>query len=310
MTAVGTVQSDRRQGAFEAGTIELHGHGLVGRAFASRAAAEGLPARAIHSRSGRIAGPPGPCAILVDATGPAYAGPAAEAWVAFLEGRLRAGTSVVTCNKAPLALAWDRLAKAAELGGSTIACSATVGGGTPVLAWARRLRRSHGFAALEASLSGTLSFVLARVAAGTDLDAAVADAQRLGYAEPDPGLDLDGTDARAKAVLLHNAAFGGALRLRDAGPRLQLDARAIRAAAGAGLRPTVVARIQPGSVSLRLVGRPWQHPPGTIAVHGALADGSHTELAGPGAGAAATAGALVADLREVLAGRAAPGVWP
>lgn len=292
-------------------SVELHGHGLVGRAFAQRCTGANIPLRAIHTSQGLLHGTGGPCAVLVDATPPQYAGPQAEAWIAFLERRLRAGTHVVTCNKAPLALAWDRLHKAALAGRATLACSATVGGGTPVLAWVRRLRRSHGLVRLEATLSGTLSFVLPRIQQGASVDDAVREAQARGLAEPDPRLDLDGTDARAKAVLLHNAAFASALTLRDAGPALRLDAETVRALARPGQDVAALASVAKGAVSLSLASVPTRsHAPGTVLVRGVLSDGNTVELAGPGAGAMATAGALLADLEEVLAGRTPHGVWP
>jgi homoserine dehydrogenase len=293
------------------GTVELHGHGLVGQALAQRCIGAGIPLRAVHTSRGLLQGRAGPCAVLVDATPPRYEGTQAEEWIALLEQRLAAGTHVVTCNKAPLALAWSRLRAAAVAGNATLACSATVGGGTPVLAWVRRLRRSHGLVRLEATLSGTLSFVLPRVQQGASVEDAVREAQARGLAEPDPRLDLDGTDARAKGVLLHNAAFGGALTLRDAGPALRLDEASVRAAAGAGEEAAAIVRVANGSVRLGLEGVPSRgHSPGTVFVRGVLADGNAVELAGPGAGALATAGALLADLDEVLAGRTPPGVWP
>lgn len=293
------------------GSVELHGHGLVGRAFAQRCAGENAPLRSIHTSQGLLHGRAGPCGILVDATPPRYDGPQAQAWIAYLEERLAAGTHVVTCNKAPLALAWGRLHAAAIAGDATLAASATVGGGTPVLAWVRRLRRSHGLVRLEASLSGTLSYVLPRIQHGASVEDAVREAQACGFAEPDPRLDLDGTDARAKAVLLHNAASPGPLALRDAGPALRVDADTVRDLARPNEEVAAVVRIAKGSVRLGLESLPSRgHAPGTIFVRGVLADGHYVELAGPGAGAMATAGALLADLEEVLAGRTPAGVWP
>jgi homoserine dehydrogenase len=255
--------------------------------------------------------------VLVDATSPSYWGPLAERWVARLEAALRSGTNVVTCNKAPLAIAWERLQRAAQSGGASIACSATVGAGTPVLATLRRLQQVHGIVRIEASLSGSLAFVLDHVVAGADLDHAVRSAQVAGYTEPDPAIDLDGTDLQAKATILHNAVFGSARSLASGRVPLQLDAGRIRYLAADGQRPTVVARIDAAGIRLDLTAREREGPgslssPTTnLDVRAFHPDGSMSRLCGPGAGAQATAASLLADLRAIAEG-AVPtgGIWP
>lgn len=284
--------------------IDLYGYGQVGRALLPRLEQSGLVLSSIHDSKGPRASLVTSDArrVLVDATTPRYSGPLAEAWIGKLESTLAGGTSVVTCNKAPLALAWNRLVRAADRGGAVLAMSATVGGGTPVLAFLRRLHASHGIVRVEASLSGTLSFVLDRVAKGETLDAAVRQAQRAGFAEPDPTLDLDGTDAYAKAVILHNRLFpaAGALNLLDRSERLVLEEAAIKAIAAERKIPQVVVSVAPGHVGLRLHGRDPEDaflaPAGNAAVTASTQRGETFHLTGPGAGPAVTAGAIVGDL--------------
>jgi homoserine dehydrogenase len=283
--------------------VELCGAGAVGNAFARRLAATPHLLGTVRTRTATTRLRAQEPDLLVDATSPAYDGPAALAWAELLERTLRGGGAVATCNKAPLALAWDRLERAAKAGGGTLAASATVGGGTPLLATLRRLRAVHGVTRVEASLSGTLSFLLPRVAAGASLEAAVAEAQRAGLAEPDPGLDLDGTDATAKGVILHNALFDRPLRLDPDRPRLRLDPERIAACAQGGAAPVALARIAPGRVEVGLAAWDRAWPPGTAWVRAHHPDGTWTELAGPGAGPDATAAALVADLDWLLGAR-------
>lgn len=298
--------------------VDLYGFGAVGRALLPLLRRDRIGLRAVRGREGvrrrgRAFGRP----VVVDATSPVYDGSEAELWVRRLEAGLAAGTPLVTCNKAPLAIAGDRLEDAARRGGTTIGCTGTVGGGTPVLPFLRRLARAHRIERIDASLSGTLSVVLDRLAAGEALAAAVEGAQRAGFAEPDPTLDLDGTDLYAKAVIVHNTVFAGRRRLRlTAGrPRLEIAEARIRALAEGRTSVRAVARIVPGRIRIGLAAIP--RPPGepgsfpTAEVDVRLEGGATVELRGPGAGPRPTAGALLSDLLELPAGArgGGPGRW-
>jgi homoserine dehydrogenase len=296
-----------------AGAIELHGIGTVGGRFARLAREAGFTVRAHDSRGsayGNLAHGE-EVGVLVDATPPRYSGPAADAWVRRIRDALAAGTHVVTCNKAPLAVAGPELLDAARAGDASLACNATVGGGTPVLSTLLAAHAAHGVLRVEATLSGTLAYVVGRVVAGHSLAGAVREAQAAGLAEPDPTLDLDGTDAFAKAVIVHNALFSGlsgALRLSEVHRPLQLEESALRSWSGRGETPAVVADISPGSVSLGLRADPA--PPGSSGIHvqARLADGGVATVTGPGAGAGQTAAILLSDVQAVLAGRAPSGL--
>lgn len=296
--------------------VDLYGYGQVARALVPRLEQSAIALASIHDSKGPRASMTVPHGrrVLVDATTPQYSGPKSEAWIAKLEASLASGTSVVTCNKAPLALAWQRLVRAADRGGSVLAMSATVGGGTPVLHFLRRLHASHGLTSIEASLSGTLSFVLDRVANGEGLEAAVRRAQRVGYAEPDPTLDLDGTDAYAKGLILHNRLFPGAGALSLAERRQKLDLREedIRQIVAQKKVPKVLVTVAPGRVGLELRGLTPEdtlpEPPGSASVRATTQNGNVFHLTGPGAGPAVTAGSLAGDL-VALRERAAKQGW-
>lgn len=297
--------------------IELYGNGRIAHALLPRLREAGIPVQNVHDSKGPIHDHPartvhdaergrtgehrhGPVAI--DATAPHYTGAAADAWDTQLANLLAAGTSVVTCNKAPLARSWRMLAKAAARGHAVLLASATVGAGTPVLATLRRIHDAHRITSLEAVLSGTLSALVRDIAAGASLDAALAKAQSAGVAEPDPTLDLDGTDAFAKGIILHNAFFPERTprTLADRQGTFRLDEDTIRSAAEAGEQAEAVTIVRPGEVRVTLRVRRAEDalapPPGHAAVRARTRDGETYRLSGPGAGPTVTAGGIMADL--------------
>ena len=286
--------------------IDLYGNGRVARALLPLLGGSGLRLASIHDRSGprrqfSVTGR----RVLVDATSPRYEGDEAEAWVRTLEQALAEGTPVVTCNKAPLAVAWKRLAAAARSGGTTVSCAATVGAGTPVLLLLDRLHRSRGVARVDGSLTATLGYVCDRVVQGATIACALDEARRSGIAEPDPALDLDGTDSLAKSVIIHNLLFRdrSAQVLRARRPRLDLSEERIRATGNASEPPRVVSTVAPGGIDLALGSSPLlgvrSGGSALASVRVTLDDGSETALVGPGAGPEATAGALLADLLDL-----------
>lgn len=121
---------------------------------------------------------------------------------------LRLGRNVVTANKALLA---NDLAS----NNATLRYSAAVGGVMPALETISRIRRFSSLHSISGVLNGTTNFILDELANGRDLSEAVTRAQQNGYAERDPKLDLDGTDAAQKLVLLARAAFDIDLPLKS-----------------------------------------------------------------------------------------------
>ena len=287
--------------------VDLQGYGKVGRALLRRLPQPGIRLASVSDSTGvRIRRPPRKLRnVFVDATSPRYEGTEADAWVGRLEEVLEKGTPVVTCNKAPLALSWSSLERAARRGGTTISCSGTVGGGTPVLLFLRRLHESHGIERVDAALSVTLAYVCSQLAAGVPLADAVRSAQRSGWAEPDPTLDLDGTDAHAKAIIIHNLLFPGRRALALEKPRVRPagDVELLRRVARSGKPSEVRAVIAPGHVALELADGPWgdvgREPAGGVVARATLRDGSTASIRGPGAGPRTTAAALLGDLRTL-----------
>lgn len=284
--------------------LDLYGNGQIAHALLPRLEQVGLRVHTIRDSRGIVheddhaVGAP----VAVDCTAPYYDGPRADAWDDTLVSLLESGTPLVTCNKAPLARSWRRLEHAARRGGSTILASATVGAGTPVLATLRRVAAAHGLVRLEAIVSGTLSAVVRDIARGLPLDEAVRAAQAAGVAEPDPTLDLNGTDAYAKGLILHNAFFRDHAPLDLASQRhtFRIDDDVVRAAVRDGLVAEPITVVEPGSVRVELAVRAREDallpPPGHAAVRATALDGESYRLSGPAAGPAVTAGGLLADL--------------
>ncbi len=300
-------------------SVELYGFGRVGRALLPLLGRHGIEVAEVRDSSGvRRTGAGSGRRVFVDATSPQYHGAPAHEWVRRLETVLGQGTPVVTCNKAPLALEWARLSAAARRGRTTLSCSATVGGGTPILHSLQRLHLARGIVRIDATLTATLGVVCDRVTNGFSIEAAVSEAQRSGIAEPDPTLDLDGTDSYAKSVIVHNLLFTDhrPLVLRSDRRRLRLEEREIRDLARDRATPRVISCVTATGVDVRLApfgpfaGAPTE--PALASVRATVQDGSETVISGPGAGPEATAGAMLADLLHLTEpyGPPAGGICP
>jgi homoserine dehydrogenase len=223
---------------------------------------------------------------------------------------LKRGVHVVTANKAALAGHYDALHACAEAGEASLAYSSAVGGGTPVLETLERLQ-GQGVVAVEGVMNGTCNFLLSQLAEGVAFEAAVADAQRLGFAEADPSTDVDGHDAADKLSLLVRRAFGAALpTAKIAKDSLrEIDAQAVRAALVEGKVLKQVARCAlkaDGSVeaSVRVEALPADHPlAGAVNEENRFlvtqADGRVHAVYGKGAGRWPTAAAVFGDVMDL-----------
>ncbi len=122
---------------------------------------------------------------------------------------LAAGKPVVTANKELLATAGPELFAAADRAGVDLLFEAAVAGGIPLLRPLRESLVGERIARVTGIVNGTTNFVLTRMSEqGSTYEQALAEAQRLGYAEADPTADVEGHDAAAKAAILATIAFG------------------------------------------------------------------------------------------------------
>jgi homoserine dehydrogenase len=241
-------------------------------------------------------------------------GGAGEPALSAVETALRTGKSVVTANKALIARHGLRLAQAAEKHGGALNFEAAVGAAIPVVKTLREGLAATGINRIYGILNGTCNYILTRMEQeGLSFAECLKDAQRLGYAEANPSFDVDGHDTAQKLAILASLAFGTKVAqnavyvegissiasedLRaasDLGYRVKLLGVAVKTAKGIEQRvhPTMV----PKSSSIAQV----------LGVTNAVTiDGEGIPpitLVGPGAGGAATASAVLADIADVARG--------
>jgi homoserine dehydrogenase len=230
---------------------------------------------------------------------------------------LESGKDVVTANKALLAEHGPELFDAARRYGRSIAFEAAVAGGIPIIANISQCLAANQILSIHGILNGTCNFILTQMEdQGVDYATALAEAQKKGFAEADPTLDVDGTDTVQKLSILAHLAFGVRPRWREI-PRAginQLDATDLRYAKELGYRIKLLAVAELGEAGLDLhVAPSLVHRSTPLAeVHGAFnAVNLVGDAVGPlfflglGAGQMPTASAVVADLIDTVVGRAA-----
>jgi homoserine dehydrogenase len=122
---------------------------------------------------------------------------------------LAQGKTVVTANKALLSAHGPELFAAAAKSGANLYYEASVCGGIPIIKSLREGFVANQFPAIYGIVNGTCNYILSRMKAeGADFAAVLADAQKLGYAETPPDLDIDGHDAQHKIGILASLAHG------------------------------------------------------------------------------------------------------
>lgn len=122
---------------------------------------------------------------------------------------------VVTSNKGPAVFAYKELSKLAKRNGVKFMIEGTVMSGTPVLNLARGPIAGNKITAAKGILNGTTNFILTKMEEGMSYQDALAEAQRLGYAEADPTNDVEGFDARAKVTILANVLMDINLNINE-----------------------------------------------------------------------------------------------
>ena len=139
----------------------------------------------------------------------------AEPGTTHITTAMRTGKNVISVNKGPLALAFPSLIELANYNGVMLRFSGTVGGGTPILEFAKRCLKGDRIVSFRGILNGTTNYILSKMAEGLTYESALADASSRGYAEANPSLDVDGFDASAKLVIMANWIMGMKTTMED-----------------------------------------------------------------------------------------------
>ena len=151
--------------------------------------------------------------ILIETTASNYKD--AEPGMTHITTAMKKGMHVISVNKGPLALAFPSLLELATYNQVMLKFSGTVGGGTPILDYAKNSLSGERITSFAGILNGTTNYILTNMAAGLSFDEALKDAKDKGYVEADESLDLDGLDAAAKLVILANWIMGMKVTLPD-----------------------------------------------------------------------------------------------
>lgn len=236
---------------------------------------------------------------------------------------LNAGKSVVSGNKALLAKHGVELQAAADASGAQLSYEAAVAGAIPILRPLRDSLAGDRVTRVLGIMNGTTNYILDQMdTTGASFSDALADAQKLGYAEADPTADVEGLDAASKAAIVASLAFHSTFTIDDVHTEgiTAITADDVAAADADGYVIKLLAiceREGEDGVNIRVNPTliPRQHP--LAGVHGAFnavfveaENAGELMFYGPGAGGAPTASAVLGDFvslarRLVLGG---PGV--
>ncbi len=240
--------------------------------------------------------------VLVETTSSNYTD--AEPGMSHIMTAMGRRMHVISANKGPLALAFPSLMELAGHNGVSLRFGGTVGGGTPILDYAKNSLRGERIVSFRGILNGTTNYILTGMAGGMSFDDALGDARSKGYVEADESLDLDGLDAAAKLVILANWVMGMKVTMPDidrTGIR-DVSGEDVRRAEGAGSAIKLIASCDGVlSVGPREVGT--DDP---LCVNGTLngisfvSEHSGTQtIIGRGAGGTETASSIVRDLIDI-----------
>lgn len=230
---------------------------------------------------------------------------------------LQSGKDVITANKALLYAHGAELFALARTMNRTICFEAAVAGGVPIISAVNTALTGNRILSIEAILNGTSNFILTRMLDRREpYDAVLAEAQARGYAEADPAMDVDGTDAAQKLSILTQLAYGTRVPLEDIVRQgiQQIELLDLLVAAELGYRVKLLATsrlakerlevsVQPTLVRAdRAIGM-TSGADNIVSIEGDAA--GLLRFSGAGAGQMPTASAVMADVIDYATGRAA-----
>jgi len=218
---------------------------------------------------------------------------------------MKSGKHVITVNKGPLALAFPSLLELANYNNIKLRFSGTVGGGTPILEFAKRCLKGDSIISFQGILNGTTNYILSKMEEGLTFEDALNDAKYKGYAETVPFLDVDGFDAAAKLVIMANWIMGMKVTIKDVNRRgiSGVSLSDVRRAHKRGNAIKLIATCDNKQLDVKPTELSNVDP---ICVNGTLnavtfsseQSGEHT-IIGQGAGGIPTASAVLRDLIDI-----------
>ncbi len=243
----------------------------------------------------------------------------------YLKRALSDGKHIVTANKEVIAKYGIELAAVARKHGVSLSYEAAVGGGIPIIAPFQRDLVANEIKGIYAIINGTTNYILTRMSReGMDFNSALSQAQQLGYAEADPGNDIEGIDATYKLAILASLAFQSQIRPDDIYCEgiTKLSSRDFRYAKELGFAIKLLAIAKQSNNSIEVRVHPVCLPEddflakvdgvyNAILVEGDLV--GKVTFWGEGAGPLPTSSAVIADVvrvaRGISLGAASRPVW-
>ncbi len=240
--------------------------------------------------------------VLIETTASNYKD--AEPGMSHIINAMKHGMHVISVNKGPLALAFPSLMELATYNHVIFRFSGTVGGGTPILDYAKNSLKGERIISFDGILNGTTNYILTNMTNGMSFKDALNDAKKRGYVEADESLDLDGLDAAAKLVILANWIMGMKVtmpEIKRIGIR-KIDSDDIRKAAANNSAIKLIASCDNGLV-VKPKELPFDNPlcvSGTLNAISFTSEHSGTQtIIGRGAGGIETASSILRDLIDI-----------
>jgi homoserine dehydrogenase len=228
----------------------------------------------------------------------------AEPGMSHIINAMKHGMHVISVNKGPLALAFPSLMELATYNHVIFRFSGTVGGGTPILDYAKNSLKGERIISFDGILNGTTNYILTNMTNGMSFKDALNDAKNRGYVEADESLDLDGLDAAAKLVILANWIMGMKVtmpEIKRIGIR-KIDSDDIRKAAANNSAIKLIASCDNGLI-VKPKELPFDNPlcvSGTLNAISFTSEHSGTQtIIGRGAGGIETASSILRDLIDI-----------
>ena len=240
--------------------------------------------------------------VLIETTASNYKD--AEPGMSHIINAMKHGMHVISVNKGPLALAFPSLMELATYNHVIFRFSGTVGGGTPILDYAKNSLKGERIISFDGILNGTTNYILTNMTNGMSFKDALNDAKKRGYVEADESLDLDGLDAAAKLVILANWIMGMKVtmpEIKRIGIR-KIDSDDIRKAAANNSAIKLIASCDNGLV-VKPKELPFDNPlcvSGTLNAISFTSEHSGTQtIIGRGEGGIETASSILRDLIDI-----------